>query len=304
MDDLSRAWFGKCFDNDFLRKHGAEFQEFFADVMEKAYPTDFQRVRPYGSSGDLKCDGYLLSTGTVFQVYAPYGMDLTALLRKIREDFSGAVAHWEGRMRRWVFVHNDRRGLPAQAVQLLENLRRQGDRRLQVDIWAHEELRGVAMGLPEEKLVALFGPPLTREHMERVGFDTLKPLLLSIQRRPPPDELTIGPVSADKLAANSLSPDAGRLLAIGRLREKLVEGFLSQWPDPTFGEDVAEAFRRQYQALKAVMPEPDDIFSELQSFAGGGRRGDPGQEAAVLAVLSYFFERCDIFEEPESEKSR
>ena len=35
---------------------------------------------------------------------------------------------------------------------------------------------------------------------------------------------------------------------------------------------------------------------ELQHFAGG-MSGTPQHQAAVLAVMSYFFERCDIFED-------
>ena len=41
---------------------------------------------------------------------------------------------------------------------------------------------------------------------------------------------------------------------------------------------------------------PDQIFTELQTFAGG-MDGTPKHQAAVLAVMSYFFERCDIFED-------
>ena len=32
-------------------KDGAEFQSFFEDVMEKAFP-DFQKIKPYGKMGD------------------------------------------------------------------------------------------------------------------------------------------------------------------------------------------------------------------------------------------------------------
>ena len=39
------------------------------------------------------------------------------------------------------------------------------------------------------------------------------------------------------------------------------------------------------------------MFGHLQQYAGMG--GEPPRQAAVLAVLSYFFERCDIFEDPE-----
>jgi hypothetical protein len=43
---------------------------------------------------------------------------------------------------------------------------------------------------------------------------------------------------------------------------------------------------------------PDRIFQELQAFAGGLGRGSPEHEAAVVTVLAYLFEECDIFERP------
>jgi hypothetical protein len=45
---------------------------------------------------------------------------------------------------------------------------------------------------------------------------------------------------------------------------------------------------------------PDEIFTELQTFAGG-MDGVPSQQAAVLSVMSYFFERCDIFEDADQD---
>ena len=62
------------------------------------------------------------------------------------------------------------------------------------------------------------------------------------------------------------------------------------------GEEVAEGFRNRYRGLKAIGHTPDEIFADLQEFAGG-MHGEPARQGAVLAVLSYFFERCDIFED-------
>jgi hypothetical protein len=86
------------------------------------------------------------------------------------------------------------------------------------------------------------------------------------------------------------------ILRQGRRREKLVEDLFGAWPDPSFGEDIAEAFRARYQDLKTVGLGPDQIFGQLQAFTGG-MDGDPSHQGAVLAILSYFFERCDIFED-------
>jgi hypothetical protein len=69
-----------------------------------------------------------------------------------------------------------------------------------------------------------------------------------------------------------------------------------------FGEKIAESFRKQYNTLKEQKVTPNRIFMELQTWAGGEQRGTPEHELAVWTVLAYYFERCDIFEEPRSKK--
>ena len=51
-------------------KSFTEFQRFFEDIMEKAYP-DFQKIRPYGKKGDAGNDGYIPVKGEYYQVYSP-----------------------------------------------------------------------------------------------------------------------------------------------------------------------------------------------------------------------------------------
>ena len=61
---------------------------------------------PMGIKADLKCDGRRISTGTIFQCYAPYQTDAAQLNKKIDEDFRGAYKNWSN-MVEWVLVHND-----------------------------------------------------------------------------------------------------------------------------------------------------------------------------------------------------
>jgi hypothetical protein len=68
MDELSRIWFHTVCRQRPRDAYGTAFQDRFADLMELAFPRDFQRIRPYGKQGDQKCDGYLASTRTVFQI--------------------------------------------------------------------------------------------------------------------------------------------------------------------------------------------------------------------------------------------
>ena len=122
MDQLQRHFFELKFRNAFLESQGKAFEDLFSRIMGHAFAGDFKPVRPYGSKGDLKCDGYRASDKTVFQCYAPKTMKLDKLQAKICEDFNGVVAHWGERMERWIFVHNDVDGIPADAVRQLIDL--------------------------------------------------------------------------------------------------------------------------------------------------------------------------------------
>jgi hypothetical protein len=148
------------FELRFLKSRGASFQDLFSDLMERVHPADFQRVRPHGNSGDLKCDGYLRSTRAIFQVYGPDDLRRMArLLQKIEDDFTGAVTIWGSRIDRWIFVHNSQSGLPAQAVQKLEDLRA-GAGAPQIEIWGFSEMLRLVRQLGAPDLRALFPVPV------------------------------------------------------------------------------------------------------------------------------------------------
>jgi hypothetical protein len=100
-----------------------------------------------------------------------------------------------------------------------------------------------------------------------------------------------------KIEANALTESVATLLKAGMANAPLVRAFFEQWHDETLGERVAESFRAKYQTLRGQFC-PDEIFAELELWAGGADRGSPKHQLAVLAVLSYYFDSCDIFEEP------
>jgi hypothetical protein len=78
----------------------------------------------------------------------------------------------------------------------------------------------------------------------------------------------------------------------------LVNNFFRDHVNPLYEDQIAAAFGQEYKKLRELEPEPDMIFQKLQHFTGGQSKALPIYEAAVLAVLAYFFEQCDIFERP------
>lgn len=297
MDYVQVAFYRLQFRVAFLEKKGAEFQDWFAKLAAHAFGPDFEAVRPYGRQGDLKCDGRRVSTHTIFQCYAPYGMKEARLNVKIEQDFVGAYENWDD-VAQWVLVHNDTRGLPPSSLQLIDRLRKDYPG-VTIDIWTDAALRQIADRLPLADQQSLFGFAPSRAGLETLAMADLQPVIHQLQSMDPePGEEPLTPPSVDKLEKNLLSEDAAELLSVGRRKEALVEAWFMKDRRADLGERIAEAFRRRYGQLRESGRSPDEILGHLQQYAGMG--GDPGRQTAVLAVLSYFFERCDIFDDPET----
>lgn len=300
LSPAEREWFNLQLRVRFLERGGQSFQDLFADLMERAHSDDFARVRAHGSTGDLKCDGYLRQAGIVFQVYAPQSFDLATLQRKISDDIRGAHEHWGPRMRAWIFVHNQPQGLPAQVVQQFDDLQRQFA--LPVQHWALEQLLQLTGRMTRTQLIDLFGRPPRPEDFHVLRFPDIAPVLRAIEHKLSTRPAEIGeilPVSAAKLEANALGRGVAMLLRLGRETERLVEAYFDRHHDPTLGERAAGGYRREYQRLRNEGWPPDDIFAGLIEFSGGAPVAG-NAAAALYTVLAYFFERCDIYEAPST----
>jgi hypothetical protein len=295
--NLQNACYELRFENAFLRAKGDEFQTFFERLMSLAYKADFMACRPWGNIGDRKNDGFLKSERRLFQVYAPNEMTAKKAIAKITEDFYGAKVHWGKHFDKWSFVHNAMDGLPPHVQELLLDLD-QANAGITLEPWGFEELRLVFRRLSLEDLASWFGPAPNEETKARLGFDDLRLVLESLAGKAPPTGDPVKAVPPGKIEANDLSESVATLIKNGMTKARLVAGFLESWYDETLGERLAVAFREEYERLRGTM-HPNQIFSELQTWVGGNQRGTAEHEMAVLTVLAYYFERCDIFEEPQ-----
>lgn len=296
--NLQDAYYEQKFENEFLRSKGDAFQAFFERLMGLAYKADFMACRPWGNQGDRKNDGFLKSERRLFQVYAPNQMDTAKAKAKITEDFVGAREHWGKHFDAWTFVHNATDGLPPHVQELLLGFEA-ANPGIQLQPWCLEELRLIFRKLTVEDKATWFGLAPTEATKMKLGFADLKVVLERIAALPAPPMTDVKDVPAGKIEANALSEAVARLVKEGMVKSPLVADFLTQWHDETLGERLAEAFKTEYRRLRGGHG-PNQIFAELQSWAGGKDRGTPEHELAVLTIIAYYFERCDIFEEPRS----
>lgn len=297
MDELTRAYYESQFEVRFLRTKGIEFQNFFSEIMELRYTGDFIRVRPWGKTGDRKCDGYLPSKRILFQVYAPNEMSAKEAISEIDEDFNGAIPYWENYFDSWVFVHNSRDGLNPDITTKLLTLA-ETSKPVTVLHWGFAEIKNEVFSLCDANLIRLLGYAPNNRGMNQLRYENIRAVLLNVSKREPSHTLEIRPVPGNKIKYNMLSTNVEIMLNSGMRKANLVREFFQSHIDPRYGDIVAADFKEKYQEIRRSTIEPDEIFHELQAFAAGDERSNPGIECATLAVLAYLFEECEIFERP------
>ncbi|USP11897.1 hypothetical protein L1S45_10115 [Aeromonas dhakensis] len=302
MDRIQQLSYEKDFTITFLKAKGDAFQGFFETLMFKAHPNDFLACRPWGNVGDRKNDGYLPSARILYQSYAPNELSAAEAIKKIKEDFEGAKAHWEDYFDEWTFVHNAPDGrLGPHIIEVLAKLG-QDNPQIKIGHCGYEEMLAKFRQLSLQDLESWFGPSLTMEANVNLGYSDLLAVLTHISITPVPTTSEVKDVSRGKIEANLLSQAVADFLKIGMQKSVLVAQFFNNWKNPTYGEQIAQAFKSEYLALRDGVPQlhPDEIFGRLETWAGGTANTTPTHKAAVLAVMAYLFDKCEIFEDAQA----
>lgn len=100
----------------------------------------------------------------------------------------------------------------------------------------------------------------------------------------------------DKINKNGLSQTVEQFILMGMTQVRQVGHFIEQCPDIEFADRLTQGFVAEYSRLKNTEQiGGDDLFSAIHDYASG-QSTDFKQRAAGLAVLVYFFEKCEIFE--------
>lgn len=279
-------------------RRGEAYQDLFAQIMERRDP-GFQRVRPWGSAGDRKNDGWSPARRTLFQCYAPSTMSASTLVAKLEEDYAGAIKYWKGSFDSWVFVHDDLQGMAPMVAKKIAELNNRSSE-VCCTAWGQSELREEFAALKEADRVAILGPALTAYDFLSVEAQTLRPLLDALGHMAPDPNALIAPVPPDKIEANDLNVAQVEFLKIGSSRAPLVENYLSQaYLLPSHADEIAQAVASQYMFFRNQGLSPAVTFDLLLGWVSGGAI-DAVAVANGLAIVAYFFERCHIFEVPEA----
>ena len=131
-----------------------------------------------------------------------------------------------------------------------------------------------------------------------VSFAELDVITQNLAQDPTPLQASVSliPIQA-KMHNNSLTETTGELLKIGLLMVQRVESYLDNMEglNAGFAAGLTTGFVAKYTELQQAGLRGDELFSELQVFSTQGS-DDLLSQTAGLAVLTYLFERCEVFE--------
>ena len=147
--------------------------------MEKLHGSDFVRIRPFGALGDKGCDGYLKSTGIVFQCCGALNGDKSKvcnLINKMGTDFGKSQAGLSDIMKEWRMAHNLVDGLPIEAVQTLQSLGKENPE-IQFAFVGLESFEQYIDALDSKHKMELLGPVATNQDAQHLQVTELKSLI-------------------------------------------------------------------------------------------------------------------------------
>lgn len=98
----------------------------------------------------------------------------------------------------------------------------------------------------------------------------------------------------EKIQKNSLQ-QVQQYINMGLNSIMTIEEYLNNNPDSSFATSLTSIITEKYLELKGSKSDSCDIFYALWDFASGNKQ-DFNYKAAGLGIVTYFFEKCEVFE--------
>lgn len=137
------------------------------------------------------------------------------------------------------------------------------------------------------------------DRIRSVGFAELERATRNLLATPSQPLGDISPplTPREKLALNGLTSATETTLNVGYLRYRDVEMFIGRTEtiEPGYGGKLAAGFRAEYRLLTERGLSGDALFFALAEWSAQGQPNLDGKAAGV-AVLTYLFHICDVFE--------
>lgn len=288
-----------------LQSDGQSFQDLFCSIMEIAEQPDFKKVKPHGSAGDRKNDGFNQKTGCYYQVYAPEDPEsrITTACKKAAKDFKGLCDFWEKvcPIKAYYFVFNDK--FKGSFPELLSTLLILKNENPQIDTLTNftcEDLVKKFLSLSDADRTRIIGHCPNPEDVLDIDYVALQDVVRHLESldESVSTEKLVAPEFLEKIKFNKLGPDTTKLLLQGSYQLHALESFFADAPEKK--SVLQKKFKGLYEYAKT---KPSGELSDLVFFEvinSASPRNTKEIHNAIIVLMAYYFESCDIYEEPHS----
>ncbi|TWT66656.1 ABC-three component system protein [Allorhodopirellula solitaria] len=301
----SRAMFrSKIYQSD-----GQRYQDLFVEVMTLR-DVRFRPVKPQGQKGDQGNDGYIPEDGKYFQVYAPEDAKskIATAAKKAKDDFGKLKKHWEkdAPITDYRFVHNDKfKGSFPDIEHELAKIKKTHSLTVSKAFLA-KDLEAEFCKLRKSEMEAVLQAVIPRAHdIADIDFGVLTDVLQHLVENQQPvdhEAMNSAPEFYEKIEFNDIKSTTP-LLTVGSYQNAAVEQFFNQHGEFT-KTDIRNRLSESYESSKHMVAEQDSshlavgdcvFFDLLHNIAPDNTRA---VQDATIVLIAYFFEKCDVFEEP------
>lgn len=310
MNRDEKAFARVMFKHKAVTSDGQAYEDLFIDIMTRGN-LDFVGVKPQGRIGDRKNDGYDRKKGCYYQVFAPEEPKLKSqdAVKKLKTDFAGLMKHWDTvtPVKEFHFVFNDKFNGTFPTIEADLAVIKSKHKLVECASFLAKHLEDKLFMLADDQVVTVVGfiPDTTK--FEALDYSILNEVIAHVLKQKgslEPTQLLSAPDFSEKIKFNGLGLPAGRLLnsasyQVGILDKyfELNSDFTKQELRDTVNELYKNALGKDLGA-HAEVSKSDLVFLDILNSVA------PNHSHAVwnaaLVVMAYFFESCDIFEDPTS----
>jgi hypothetical protein len=303
LDDLYIA--RKLLHLEIYRRNGQDFEYLFSKIM-RLHNIEFVQIKPQGVFGDRKNDGFVKSTGTYYQVYAPENAAAKEkeTIDKLVTDFTGLYSFWNTEVtpiKEFNFVLNDKfQGAYASLHSELAKIEAKYQN-VKCAPFLSQNLEDIFLKLPHAHIIDILGNIPTAEEIS-LNVSILNEViehLITLKDKYGQESIPVNPDFEEKINFNSLSLQVATFLRYGSYQDGALKEYFKL--NSTFTKDeLKNTFNGLY--LKGMNIIPDSLEKNDLVFFYIANNAYPVNEKvytdAVFVLMAYFFSYCDIFEEP------
>ena len=284
------------FKNKIHEADGQAFEDLFTAIMNYSEP-DFRSIKPWGSIGDRKNDGYIKSKGIFFQVFAPEEITKSYpdVVKKLQNDFDGLLEHWSP-VNEFYFVTNDKyKGINADCEQAIQSIKQRYALR-NAAFKTAKNLEDLLFSLDDDQILNITGF-LPDPSAIPLNYSVLNEILGHLMKLSLPkteDSNIVYPDWDDKIKFNNLNSQEAKYLNNGFLQIGSLDEYLNNNSN-FFADEVKKKLRGIYIDFSEEHSGSDIFWNMVNKVA---TRPEASFQSAAIILIAKYFETCDVFKEP------